>query len=96
MLRIDGPFTIYEAAHAKHHLLGELNLAGELDVDLAGVAEIDTAGVQLLLLLKREAARQNKPLRFHGHSSAVLKVIDLYNMASVFGDPVVLEGGAAG
>ncbi|WP_374348168.1 lipid asymmetry maintenance protein MlaB [Chitinimonas sp.] len=92
IVRIDGAFTIYEAGDAKHHLLGDLNLAPELEVDLAGVTEIDTAGIQLLLLLKREAAQQEKPLHFHGHSKAVLALIDLYNMAGIFGDPVVLEG----
>jgi len=43
-------------------------------------------------MLKREAQRQQKPLRFHGHSKAVLQVIDLYNMAGVFGDPLLLSG----
>jgi ABC-type transporter Mla MlaB component len=95
ILRIDGPFTIYEAAAAKLRLLGELDHAERLEVDLAGVAEIDTAGVQLLLLLKREAARQAKPLSFQGHSRPVLSIIDLYNMGGVFGDPVVIDGGAA-
>ncbi|GAB3258691.1 STAS domain-containing protein [Chitinimonas naiadis] len=91
VLRIDGPLTIYEASDAKRRLLDELNLAPEIDVDLSGVAELDTAGVQLLLMLKREAVRQEKPLRFHGHSKAVLAVIDLYNMAGVFGDPLVIS-----
>ncbi|GLR11294.1 STAS domain-containing protein [Chitinimonas viridis] len=94
ILRIDGSLTIYEAGEAKRRLMDELNLAREVEVDLAGVAELDTAGIQLLLMLKREAARQEKPLFFHGHSKAVLAVVDLYNMAGVFGDPVVLAGGA--
>lgn len=92
-LRIDGPLTIYEAADFKKRLLEELVLAREMEVDLAGVSEFDTAGVQLLLVLKREAARFDKPIGFHGHSRAVLQVIDLYNMAGVFGDPLVLTGG---
>jgi anti-anti-sigma factor len=95
ILRLDGPLTIYDAAVGKQRLLEELNLAPELDVDLAGVSELDTAGLQVLLLLKREATKQNKPLRFHGHSKAVLQVIDLFNLGSVFGDPLVLPGGAA-
>ncbi|MFC4159559.1 STAS domain-containing protein [Chitinimonas lacunae] len=92
-LRIDGPLTIYEANESKAHLLQELGLAREMEVDLAGVSEFDTAGVQLLLLLKREAARHGKAIGFHGHSRAVLQVIDLYNMAGVFGDPLVLSDG---
>lgn len=94
ILRIDGPLTIYEAVESKRRLLDELNLAPELEVDLAGVVELDTAGMQLLLMLKREAAKQNKQLMFHGHSRAVLQVVDLYNMAGVFGDPLVLSGAA--
>ncbi|QNM96002.1 STAS domain-containing protein [Chitinimonas koreensis] len=95
ILRIDGPLTIYEAGESKLRLLDELNLAQIVEVDLAGVAELDTAGIQLLLLLKREAMRQNKPIAFQGHSKAVLAVIDLYNMAAVFGDPVVISGQGA-
>lgn len=93
LLSVDGPLTIYEARHSKQRLLDELNLAHALDVDLSGVAEFDTAGMQILLLLKREALRLDKPLVFLGHSRAVLTVLDLYNMAGVFGDPVVLAGG---
>lgn len=92
-LHLDGPLTIYEARQSKQRLLDELNLARELDIDLAGVSEFDTAGMQILLLLKREAGRLDKPLRFLGHSKAVLGVLDLYNLAGVFGDPVVLASG---
>ncbi|QDQ27832.1 STAS domain-containing protein [Chitinimonas arctica] len=92
-LCIVGPFTIYAAVEAKARLLQELTQAQELEVDLSGVVEFDTAGIQLLLLLKREATRQGKPLRFNGHSKAVLAVIDLYNMAGVFGDPVLISSG---
>ncbi|MGQ5522708.1 STAS domain-containing protein [Chitinimonas sp. PSY-7] len=91
-LNLEGDFTIYEARQNKDHLLAALNEANGLDIDLSGVSELDTAGIQILLLLKREAARQDKPLVFHGHSKAVLAVLDLYNMGGVFGDPVVLSG----
>jgi ABC-type transporter Mla MlaB component len=92
IVRIDGPFTIYEATDSKYRLLDELNIAPEIDVDLSGVAELDTAGLQLLLLFKREAMKLDKQVRFHGHSKAVLSVIDLFNLGGVFGDPVVLSG----
>jgi len=91
-LHLRGPFTIYEAGAAKSLLLDELHVADDMEVDLSEVSEFDTAGLQLLLLMKREALRLDKPLRFHGHSKAVLAVIDLYNLGGVFGDPVVLAG----
>ncbi|WP_269532608.1 lipid asymmetry maintenance protein MlaB [Chitinimonas sp. BJYL2] len=93
ILRIDGTLTIYDASAAKQRMLDELNIAEHLEVDLAGIAEFDTAGVQLLLALKIEANRQQKNLSFHGHSKAVLAVMDLYNMAGVFGDPVIISRG---
>ncbi|PHV13050.1 STAS domain-containing protein [Chitinimonas sp. BJB300] len=91
-LSLEGPFTIYEAGASKARLLAALSEASGLDIDLSGVVEFDTAGIQILLLLKREAARQEKPLVFLGHSRSVLAVLDLYNMGGVFGDPVVLSG----
>ena len=91
-LHIRGPFTIYEAGTAKSVLLDELATADDMEVDLSGVSEFDTAGLQLLLMMKREALRTDKPLRFRGHSKAVLTVIDLYNLGGAFGDPVVLAG----
>ncbi|MDK2124054.1 STAS domain-containing protein [Parachitinimonas caeni] len=92
VLRISGDLTIYTATTTKERLLDELRTSEQLEVDLSEVDEIDTAGIQLLLLLKREAAAANKVLAFHGHSRAVLEVLDLYNMAWVFGDPVLLSG----
>lgn len=89
---ISGPLTIYEAAESKSALLGELDADHVLDVDLSEVSELDTAGLQLLLMLKLEAQRTEKRLHFVGHSRAVLRVIDLYNLAGVFGDPVVFSG----
>lgn len=91
-LHISGALSIYEAVDAKAGLLEALGLTDVLDVDLSMVSEIDTAGLQLLLLLKLEAQRQNKRLHFLGHSPAVLRLVDLYNLAGVFGDPVVLRG----
>jgi anti-sigma B factor antagonist len=82
--------TIYHAGQMKEALLGPLAQADALEVDLSQVAEIDSAGVQLLVLLKREAAAAGKRLSLVGHSPAVLSVLDLYNMSSYFGDPLVL------
>jgi anti-sigma B factor antagonist len=82
--------TIYHAGQMKEALLGPLAQADALEVDLSQVAEIDSAGVQLLVLLKREAAGAGKRLSLTGHSPAVLSVLDLYNMSGYFGDPLVL------
>jgi ABC-type transporter Mla MlaB component len=71
-------------------LLNALAECRELDLDLSGVGEMDTAGFQLLLLAKREAANAGKTLRIGAHSKAVTELLDLYNMAGYFGDPLVI------
>ena len=82
--------TIYRAAEQKEQLIGALDGADQLELDLAGVPEIDTAGLQLLILLKQEAARRHVELRIVAHSEAVRAVIDFCHLPAVFGDPMVI------
>jgi anti-sigma B factor antagonist len=82
--------NVYNAAEQKAMLLKALASCQELDIDLSHVGEIDTAGFQVLLLTKREALKASKAVRLTGHSKAVTELIDLYNMASYFGDPMVI------
>jgi anti-sigma B factor antagonist len=88
---VQGNMTIYEAAADKPVLLGALAEATEMEIDLSSVAEMDTAGLQLLILVKRESLKAGKPLRLTGHSEASLDVLDRYNLAGYFGDPVVIS-----
>ena len=88
---IDGEMTIYSAAQAKENLLTAMADCNEIEMNLAHVSEIDAAGLQLLALAKREAADSDKPLYFVAHSQAVLDMLDLCNLAGVFGDPVVIS-----
>jgi anti-anti-sigma factor len=82
--------TIYNAGKQKTMLLKALEGCQELDIDLSQVGEMDSAGFQLLLLAKREAIKADKSLRLSGHSKAVTELIDLYNMAGYFGDPMII------
>lgn len=82
--------NIYSAVAQKAMLLKALEGCQELDIDLSQVGEMDSAGFQLLLLAKREAIKAGKSLRLSGHSKAVTELIDLYNMAGYFGDPMVI------
>lgn len=90
---IDGEMTIYSAAQTKENLLAAMADCKEIEMNLSHVSEIDAAGLQLLALAKREAAEKNKPLHFVAHSQSVLDMLDLCNLAGVFGDPVVLSSG---
>ncbi|CAK0753556.1 phospholipid transport system transporter-binding protein [Gammaproteobacteria bacterium] len=89
-LRLEGDLTIYEAAALKTPLLAALEEEPTLEIDLSGVEELDTAGLQLLLLLKFEAQAGNRHVRFIQHSTAVREVLDLCDLAALFGDPIVI------
>lgn len=89
-LCIEGEMTIYRAQELKQMLLEPLQPHVMLEVNLSGVTELDTAGLQLLLLAKRTALKQEGKLRLIGHSPAVLNVFDLLNLAAYFGDDLVI------
>lgn len=89
-LILDGAMTIYNAAEIKSQLIGALNTAPILELDLSHVGEMDTAGFQLLVLAKRESLRLGRTLHIVGHSPAVQEVIEFFNMAAFFGDPLVI------
>lgn len=89
-LRIEGEMTIYRAEELKCALLEPLQPQATLEVNLSAVTELDTAGLQLLMLAKRTAQKQQGQLRLVGHSAAVLEVFDLLNLAAYFGDDLVI------
>jgi len=78
--------TIYEANTAKEELLNSLALGTTIELDLSQVAEMDTAGVQLLMLAHRECMNQGKCLRVTERSQAVQQLLDLYDLAQLFGN----------
>lgn len=89
-LTIKDELTIYTAAEQKTNLLVFLTAGDDLEINFANVTEIDAAGLQLMILIKREAAHLGKNLRFVMHSKAVLDALELVNLTSTFGDQVVL------
>ncbi len=89
-IRIEGELTIYTAAEHKGQLFEHLHDCEALELDLSEVAEMDSAGLQILLMLKREADHADCRLRLTNHSQAVFEVLELLNMQSHFGDPVVI------
>lgn len=95
-LAINGEFTIFTATACMTRLLEAIRQSGgaDIEVDLSDVTEIDTAGLQLMVLAKREAAALGRTLRFVGHSTAVLDLIDLTGLAGFFGDPVLIRSNA--
>jgi anti-anti-sigma factor len=87
---IEDELTIYTALELKDKLLTGLTATAELELDLSGVGEFDAAGLQLLVMIKQEAAALGKVLRFTGHSQVVLDLLDLSGLAGFFGDPLLI------
>jgi anti-sigma B factor antagonist len=88
---VEGEMTIYTAAELKSEIVPLLLACEKMEVSLANVSEIDAAGLQVLALLKREAGAIGKPISFIAHSQSVLEVLDLCDLAGVFGDPLVIS-----
>ncbi len=95
-LTLDTDLTIYHAPEHKRLLLEALDQAELIELDLGQVSEIDSAGLQVLLLGKRESLASGKTLRIVGHSPAVQELLDFFNVASYFGDPLVIPARARG
>jgi anti-sigma B factor antagonist len=93
ILQLEGDMTIHTATALKKKLMKHIAKPCEREIVLSEVSEMDTAGMQLLMLAKREAIRHNTPLRLTDHSRAVLGVMDTYNLAAYFGDPIWISGG---
>lgn len=89
-LAVAEDMTIYHAAKHKQEWLEALQACEVLEMDLANVAEVDTSGLQLLLMLKGEAARLGKRAPIVAHSAAVQEVIDFCNLAARLGDPMLI------
>lgn len=89
-LAIIEDLTIYHAMDQKQQLMLALEGTEALELDLSQVGEMDTAGLQLLILVKREAALRNKQLAIVAHSPVVRQTIDFCNLAAFFGDPVII------
>lgn len=89
-IAIADDMTIYNAVAQKQQLIDALVAHVELEIDLSAVAEVDTAGIQLLILLKREARRLDKRINIVAHSQAVREVVDFFNLAAEFGDPMLI------
>lgn len=89
-LSIDGEMTIYRAAELREMLLPALLSSTAIEIDLSGVSEIDASGLQLMLAAKIDSMQRDIELSFTGHSTAVQAVLDLTDLSSFFGDPVVI------
>ncbi len=77
---VQDEMTIYTALEQREQLLPLLGQCQQLELDLSAVAEMDSAGIQLLLLLKQEAERLQKPLLLKQPSELCKSLIELLRL----------------
>lgn len=83
LVRPVGELTIGGAADLRDELAAALEAADEvggIDLDLDAVDDIDTSGLQLLLMLRAEAAARDVPLRVVGVSERVRTVLGVLGL----------------
>ena len=81
-LAMVGELTIQTAAEQKAALMALLEAADEVEVRLEDVTELDTAGLQVLLLVKREAAQLGKTLRLVSANRIVTDVLNIAHLTT--------------
>lgn len=92
-LNLAGEMTIYDAENIRKSVMDAVfNEPARIEINLSAVEEVDTCGMQILMLAKRESQRLGKELVLTAHSAAVRELMDVFNLAEYFGDPVVLSG----
>jgi len=88
---IEDEMTIYTALEQKNELSPYCQPDVHLQINLSKVSDIDSAGLQILLFLKQESSTLNFKLSLIEHSQAVVEVLELLNLGSHFGDPIVIS-----
>jgi ABC-type transporter Mla MlaB component len=75
-VRLAGSMTIAQASELRDALLGALQGAGQLRLDLSGITEIDLTGVQLLGATHRSARASGKKINIqHGGNQVYLDTL---------------------
>jgi len=79
---VEQNMTIYTAADLKPRLMEVVMQSESPEFDLSAVSEIDGAGVQLLMLVRREAALIGRTVRFVEPHPAVLEVLGVLQLGA--------------
>lgn len=94
-LSIEGEMTIFRAEELKEAILPVIVNHEEIEIDLSHVTEIDGAGLMLMISVKLEAWQHKKVLRFVGHSGPITEAVDICDLSTFFGDPIVISSQSA-
>jgi len=90
-VEVPGDMTIYEAGETLELFNNAISNSDSININLSNVSEIDSSGIQLMVSLKKNADSEDKTVNFISHSRAVVDLLDLFDLTSYFGDPIVME-----
>ncbi|MES0489800.1 MAG: STAS domain-containing protein [Leptospirales bacterium] len=88
IVKLEGELTIYFASQVLDAIYDLLNKTDKIAVDLSGIIEADTSGIQALIVIKREAFRRKKTIKYVNHSEIIVRLIDLLGLVGLFGDKI--------
>ena len=88
IVNLKGELTIYFAAQTLDAIYDTLNKTDKIAIDLSGILEADTSGIQALVVIKREAMRRQKTVKYVNHSEIIVRLIDLLGLVGLFGDKI--------
>jgi len=89
---LNDELTIYVASELKSKLAKYVDpeKCQSMTIEMGDVVEIDTSCLQIIMQLKQEFQKTDRDLKILSHSPSVLEIMELYNLGSFFGDPMVL------
>ncbi|MBA4068768.1 MAG: anti-sigma factor antagonist [Acinetobacter sp.] len=90
-LAIEGEMTIFVAAEFLSAIQEPVQKNLNMEIDLSQVTEIDSAGLQLMIFVKKKSVLHAFDLHFVNHSKPVQEILELTDLGSFFGDPIVLQ-----
>lgn len=88
---LHGEFTLANLKEIYPALLSLLDTFEYSVLDLSRVSVFDSAALQMLAVLKKEAATRHKKFKLANHSACVIELIDLYGATGLFRDKIVVS-----
>ncbi len=82
-LSLDATLNIQNVTQLQEKLLSALHANEQLEIDASAVSSVDTASMQLLVILKQEAIKNNKELVFDFPSDKFIEAAELLGIAEM-------------
>lgn len=82
-ISLDASLNIQNVAHMQEQLINALHGNEQIEIDASAVNAVDTASMQLLVVLKQEAIKNNKEVIFDFPSDRFIEAAQLLGIAEM-------------